>query len=87
MLSTLFPDHPYGRPVIGLPKDLKNPSPRRVMEFYRRYYVPGNMIIVLAGDFDPDSALRLIEETFGTLPAGNPGCRRLNRSGERASIP
>lgn len=70
MLSTLFPDHPYGRPVIGLPKDLKNPSPRRVMEFYRRYYVPGNMIIVLAGDFDPDSALRLIEETFGTLPAG-----------------
>ena len=69
LLGALFPNHPYGRPVIGLPEDLKNPSPRRVMEFYRRYYVPGNMVIALAGDFDPDAALRMIEQTFGTLPA------------------
>ena len=70
LLTALFPNHPFGRPVIGLPKDLKNPSPRRVMEFYRQHYVPGNMIIALAGDFDPDAALRMIEQTFGTLPAG-----------------
>lgn len=69
LLAALFPNHPFGRPVIGLPEDLKNPSPRRVMEFYRRYYVPGNMVIALAGDFDPDAALALIEQTFGTLPA------------------
>ncbi len=69
MLSKLFPGHPYGRPVIGLPEHLKNPSPRRVKEFYDQWYVPGNMVIVLAGDLDPARTLRWIEETFGTLPA------------------
>lgn len=65
----LYAGHPYARPVIGLPEHLKNPSPRRVMEFYRQWYVPNNMVIVLAGDFNPEQALKWIEETFGQLEA------------------
>lgn len=68
VFQEMYPDHPLGRPVIGYPEHLKNPSPRKVMEFYRKHYVPGNMVIVLAGDLDADVAIRELERTFGTLP-------------------
>lgn len=67
--ANLYGDHPYGRPVIGLPEHLKNPSPRAVMQYYRTWYVPNNMIISLAGDLDPHSVLQQINALFGTLPA------------------
>ena len=70
MQKALFGDDPLGRPVIGLPEHLKNPLPSSVMEFYRKHYVPGNMIIALSGDLDIARTRELLENTFGTLPAG-----------------
>lgn len=65
----LYKGHPRSRPVLGLAKHLKNPSPRSVMDFYREFYVPNNMAIILAGDFDPKEALAEIEATFGKFKA------------------
>lgn len=69
LLRGLLPVHPSGRPVIGEPEDLKNPSMKDIMGFYNRYYVPGNMAVALVGDLDFEKAYDMAESTFGRLPA------------------
>ncbi len=64
-----FKNHPYGQqPLIGTIEHLKNPSLKRMFEFYQNYYVANNMVLVLAGDFNPDEVKPLIEEKFGVWP-------------------
>lgn len=66
MRSMLFPNHPYGtQTTLGKPEHLKNPSMRNIEHFYNTYYVPNNAALCLAGDFDPDEAIALIEKEFG----------------------
>lgn len=68
LLGGLFRKHPYGtQTIIGKAAHLKNPSIRNVVDYYRTYYVPNNMALCLAGDFDPDEAIRLIESRFSKL--------------------
>ncbi len=69
LLSNLAKDHPLGRPIAGTSEDLRNPSPDRVMEFYRKYYTTGNMTVILAGAVTPEKVLPMLEETIGKLPA------------------
>ncbi len=62
----LFKKHPYGtQTTLGTIEHLKNPSLAKMQEFYDRWYVPNNMALALAGDFDPAQALAVIEKTFG----------------------
>ncbi len=74
MQETLTPSHPYGtQTTLGRGEDLKNPSQTNIYKFFDTYYVPNNMAIVMAGDFDPADAVRLAERYFGkferkTLP-------------------
>jgi predicted Zn-dependent peptidase len=63
--------HPYRNPIIGSVEHLKNPSINRMTEFYRQYYVAGNMALVLVGDFDTRKIMPAIEQTFGKHPAGD----------------
>ncbi|MBE9486604.1 MAG: insulinase family protein [Chloroflexi bacterium] len=66
----LFQKHPYGtQTTLGRPEHLKNPSLKKVIDYYNTYYVPNNMAICLSGDFDPDETIALIDQTFGQLPA------------------
>jgi predicted Zn-dependent peptidase len=74
----LWPTHQYGtQSTIGTIENLKNPSIQNVYDYYDTYYVPNNMAICLSGDFDPDSVIVMIDETFGKLkkkeiPTWNP---------------
>jgi len=63
-------DHPYSWPVIGSHEDLVAASLDDVRDFFRRYYTPNNLTLVVAGDFDPAEAKRLVEKYFGDLPPG-----------------
>lgn len=66
MLELLFPTHPYGQQTtIGKGEHLKNPSMVKIHEYFRRRYVPNNMAIVLAGDVNPDEAIKLVDKYFG----------------------
>lgn len=67
LMAALFPTHPYGRPVIGLPEHLKNPSMVNINKFAQTYYVPNNMAIALSGDLDFDATIRMIDRYFGSL--------------------
>jgi len=66
--AALFPRHPYGtQTTLGTAEHLRNPSMNNIQHFFQTYYVPNNMAIVLAGDFDPDEVVRLAEAHFGHL--------------------
>ncbi len=61
--------HPYSWPVIGWMSDIKSYDLERMERFYRTFYAPNNTTIVLAGDFDSDKAVKLIESYYGKLEA------------------
>jgi predicted Zn-dependent peptidase len=68
LFSGLFIKHTYGtQTTIGTVEHLKNPSLKKVIDYYNTYYVPNNMAIILSGDFDPDAALKMIDEKFGNM--------------------
>ena len=62
----LTPTHPYGtQTTIGEQEHLKNPSIVNIQNYFHHYYVPNNVAIVLAGDFDPDQTIQVIDKYFG----------------------
>lgn len=62
----LTPTHPYGtQTTIGEQEHLKNPSIVNIQKYFQKYYVPNNIAIVLAGDFDPDQTIKVIDKYFG----------------------
>lgn len=70
LMASLFPTHTYGtQSTLGTIEHLKNPSMKRIREYYDAYYQPENMIVVVAGDVDPDEMARIIERTLGSMPS------------------
>ena len=70
MTETLFPSHPYGtQTTIGEGEHLKNPSHYAIYKYFNTYYVPNNMAIVLAGDFDPQEVIEFAEKYWGDYDA------------------
>lgn len=68
LLSELFKKHNYGlQTTIGTIDHLKNPSIVEIEKFFKHYYVPNNMAIILSGDFNPDSAIVEIDKYFGVF--------------------
>ncbi|MBR3539985.1 MAG: insulinase family protein, partial [Bacteroidales bacterium] len=64
--AMLFPTHPYGtQTTIGTQEHLKNPSLVNIQNYFNKWYVPGNVIISLSGDFEPNAMVDLIEKYFG----------------------
>lgn len=65
LMKALFKKHPYGRDVIGLPEHIKNPSLNNIYNFYETFYVPNNMGVILAGDFDMEETIIMVDNYFG----------------------
>lgn len=64
-MASLFKNHSYGtQTTIGTIEHLKNPSLKAIHEYFDRYYVPNNMGIVLAGNFDPDDMIKKVDNAF-----------------------
>ncbi|WP_311442568.1 M16 family metallopeptidase, partial [Hoylesella enoeca] len=62
----LTPTHPYGtQTTIGTQEHLKNPSIVNIKNYFNRYYVPNNVAICMAGDFNPDEVIATIDKYFG----------------------
>ena len=69
--KNFFRNHPYGQQtVLGTKDHLKNPSIKKMKEYYNKYYVSNNMYLMLAGDFNVEIAKEKIETTFGKLKSG-----------------
>ncbi|MGB9256492.1 MAG: pitrilysin family protein [Candidatus Korobacteraceae bacterium] len=68
-LGTAFMANPYHRPTIGYASDLESFSATDAANFFKRYYLPSNMVIGLVGDLDPDKVFPIIEPYFDQIPA------------------
>jgi predicted Zn-dependent peptidase len=68
-LAAAYVAHPYGRPTVGWPSDLRTFSATDAINFFHKYYVPANMVIAVVGDVKAATALPIIEKYFGRLPA------------------
>ncbi len=64
--------HPYSWTTIGEMADLDAASMKDVQEWFKTYYGPSNVILVLAGDIDAKTAKEKAEKYFGDIPAGPP---------------
>ncbi|MCX6244862.1 MAG: insulinase family protein [Bacteroidetes bacterium] len=65
-----YPNHPYGVPILGNPDDLKNPSLKKMDEYFRTYYVANNMGLILSGNFNKEDVKPLISKYFGSWRSG-----------------
>ena len=84
----LYPEgHPYRWPVIGYMEDIAAATLVDVQHFFSTYYVPNNAVLTLAGDFETEAALELVNRYFGSLRAGDeippPENTKLEATGER----
>jgi len=66
------PGHPYSWTVIGSMKDLDAASMSDVQEWFKTYYGPNNVTVVIAGDITPEVARQKVEKYYGEIPAGPP---------------
>ena len=62
-----FKAHPYGQPIVGWMEDLTRITPTQLRAFYNTYYVPGNAILVVSGDFKAPELLDKIKRRFGPI--------------------
>jgi zinc protease len=69
LYGLVFAGNPYGRPVLGTRTTMQAATQERLRAFNRRYYVPENMTLVVAGPVDPVAVRGLVDRTFGRMPA------------------
>ena len=67
IMSTGFEWHNYGKTTIGNRSDIERVPVDRLRDFYTKYYQPDNVTVVIAGKFDSERALGLLQEYFGVL--------------------
>ena len=63
-------DSPYCRTVLGNKETVSALTVDACRELHRQVFVPENMVLAIFGDIDIDETLKLVEQTFGQLPAG-----------------
>jgi zinc protease len=60
--------HNYGKPTIGNRSDIERVPIQNLQAFYKKYYQPDNIVLIVAGKFDEAKALALVSKYFGVLP-------------------
>ncbi len=85
--KNLYPaDHPYNWQVIGSLEDLDNATLDDVKEFFRQWYVPNNVTLVISGDFDPAQAKMWVKKYFDEIPKGQEVTKMTKRRGKLDGI-
>ena len=67
--ATVWQASPYRRPIVGWMSDLESMKPQDARDFYRRWYVPANAVLVVVGDVDPQKVRQLAQRYYGSIPA------------------
>jgi len=69
---TFPPGHPYAHTPIGSMEDLDATTIEDCVEFFRTWYAPGNAVLSVVGDVDPEAVIEMAERYFGCIPPGPP---------------
>lgn len=69
LMATAFLAAPQRRPIVGWMSDLDAMTPDDAREFFKRWYVPANAALVVAGDVDPEQVFAMAQRHFGAIPS------------------
>lgn len=75
VMKRLFTKHPYNWVTIGSLEHLDAATLKEFQDFNKKYYVPNNAVLVIAGDIDIAKTKKLVEAYFGEIPQGKPVVR------------
>ena len=81
--ETLYQGSPYHKPVLGYKETIEGIKREDLLNFYKTYYVPNNMIISVSGDFITEELIKEIEEHFKELKSGQLPLRQIKRPKEQ----
>src|SRR5437762_635147 len=68
MTAVAYEWHNYGKSTIGNRSDIERVPIENLQEFYKKFYQPDNIVVIVAGKFDEAKAIKLITEQFGAIP-------------------
>jgi predicted Zn-dependent peptidase len=68
LVKNVYQNHPYGRSVLGTEPELMQHSPEAMRRFYRNYYQPENMTVVIVGGIGEKAARELVNRVFADFP-------------------
>ncbi len=64
LMKSTFKTHPYGKPVIGTPESVASFTRSDIVRFFKKWYIPNNMTLVVTGDFHTQTLLEEINKSF-----------------------
>ena len=76
IFERLFTNHPYHNSLIGSMEDLDASTLDEFKDFNKKYYVPNNAVLVIAGDIQVEDTKKWVEAYFGPIPKGAPVVRK-----------
>lgn len=71
MIEKLFAETPYANSLVGNPETLNNINQETLLAYYRKYYVPNNMVVAVVGDVDTKQVLNQLTELFKDFKSGD----------------
>ena len=71
LFAAAYPTHPYGLPILGTPESVASFTREKVRAFYKRWYTPENLVVVVVGDIDAADILGKVEAIFGDDARGD----------------
>jgi len=69
MEAALHLSHPYGRPVLGWPEEVRHIDKLSAQDFYKHHYAPNNATLIIAGDVTPDQIRLMAQSVYGKVAA------------------
>lgn len=73
--AALYLNHPYRLPVIGWRHEMETYTTEDALGFYKRFYEPNNVVLVIGGDVTTEEVRTLAEKYFAPIPKGAPVAR------------
>ena len=69
LMATAYMSSPYRHPIVGWMNDLENMKAADARDWYRSWYKPNNVTVVIVGDVDPKAVLQVVEKYYGAAAA------------------
>lgn len=90
IMSTAFKAHPYKHPIVGYLKNLEEVTREKLFAFYKKFYVPSNMWVIIVGDVDTEEALEVVKKYMGNAPKVDKPVQRIpeepRQDGQRLKV-
>ena len=79
IMKKVFTGTPYGSSVIGSVKDLTRLTPEQTLSFYKNFYTPDNMVIVVAGDVNAQTVFKKISQAYGDMSPASASIKKYRK--------